>query len=105
MIYRYEAHVVTDLEYDGIRIGEPFRGGVLVDGLGGLGEDVLVITAHEVDEEVLLSQVPKSWCTKFFCGSVWAAHWNHPPRAISFAEAESTKFKDWPEVQPEKWGK
>ncbi len=44
--YDYQVHVVTDAEYKQISISSSFRGGVVVEGCAGLGNDCLIITAH-----------------------------------------------------------
>ncbi len=44
--YDYQAHVVTGAEYDQIDLGYFFRGGVVVEGCGGMENDCLIITAH-----------------------------------------------------------
>lgn len=47
----YLAQVVTEKEYGMLNIGKPFGSGIVIDGLGGKGDDLLVITVHE-DEEI-----------------------------------------------------
>ncbi len=54
MIYRYEIYVATDQEYASAHIGGQFRGGVVVDGLAGLGEDQLIVTAHSTPGVLLV---------------------------------------------------
>ncbi len=98
MLYSYEIFIVSDNEYQQVNIGDTFRDGVLVDGLGGLENDCLHVVAHEYEEEDLMARVPAGWSVKFLRGMVLVAHSNHAPKAISYAEAMGTAFQDWPKV-------
>ena len=44
--YNYQAHVVTDLQYGRIILGDSFKDGIVVEGCAGLENDCLIITAH-----------------------------------------------------------
>ncbi len=101
MLYSYKTFIVSDAEYQRTRIGDLFRAGELVEGFGGLGDEVLFVVGYEHEEEDLVKQVPPGWCITFSYGMVVAAHPEHPPKTISFAEATDTLFQYWPEVSLE----
>jgi len=46
----YFAQVVTEKEYSQLSIGGTFGSGIVIDGLQGKGDDLIVITVHEEDE-------------------------------------------------------
>ncbi len=98
--YDYQAHVVTGAEYDQISLGSPFRGGVVVEGCGGLENDCLIITAHEAyaarQGMKLLTKLPIGWRTYLVGDKVVAIHPSHSPRIIALADIKSTPFDEWP---------
>ena len=54
----YLAQVVTEKEYGTLNIGKPFGSGIVIDGLSGAGDDLLVITVHEQEEG---ADLPEDW--------------------------------------------
>ena len=47
----YLAQTVTELEFKALAIGKPFGSGIVIDGLAGQGDDLLVITVHEEEDD------------------------------------------------------
>ena len=47
--YRYEAHVVPGMVWDDVKIGGQYLGGEVVDGISGMGNDLVLIVAYEAD--------------------------------------------------------
>ncbi len=53
MRYAYQVYAVTDDEYEQADIGGLFRGGIVVDGLAGIGDDSLIVTARPTSDRML----------------------------------------------------
>ena len=47
MTYTYQIYVVDDATYEAHRIGEQYQGGRVVDGIGGLNNEQLLVVAYE----------------------------------------------------------
>ena len=54
MTFEYKVHLVTQDEYHGAGLGTIFRDGVVVDGLGGLNDDMLIVTAHSTSGDFIV---------------------------------------------------
>lgn len=52
MTFEYKVHLVTQDEYHAAGLGTIFRDGVVVDGLGGLNDDMLIVTAHSTSGDI-----------------------------------------------------
>lgn len=57
--FRYEIYVVSDQEYQMTKINDEFRGGVVINGMAGLEDDALVLTAHAIDKATILPRITK----------------------------------------------
>ena len=62
MTYTYQVYVVDGATYEAHRIGDRYQGGRVVDGIGGMGQDKLLVVAYERDPlELLPLDHPGSW--------------------------------------------
>ncbi len=101
--YRYEVHVVPERGYQGIKIGDAFMGGEVIDGLGGKDNDALLLVAYEVPTVLigaeLLAEIPEGWVSQF-CGGefVIAIHPDHKPRVVTLRQIKYTPFDQWLEL-------
>lgn len=61
MSYFYRAHIVTDQEYLDTHIDDWFKGGIVINGLAGIGDDCLLVTAHPTDVIVVELVGDETW--------------------------------------------
>ena len=50
MTYTYQVYVVDGATYEAHRVGDQYQGGRVVDGIGGMGQDQLLVVAYKKPE-------------------------------------------------------
>ena len=55
MTYSYQVYVVDGATYEAHRVGDRYQGGRVVDGIGGMGQDQLLVVAYTAEDRPWLS--------------------------------------------------